>query len=180
MPRIPKKSVLKQFERRGSEGKCQACGEKVSAHVGKGGQWLGCRNTGVGITTPLILIPDRRAMRRGFKGASSPQNHAPAQAHDTTARPAKVAPAAPQPPAAPARTPVHYAAKFPVSAVNGLTPRDSEIYRVIARKRVRGMTAPELAKALKLKTTRGVVESALQRLKARKVLKLIDADSAAA
>lgn len=133
------------------EGRCTACGQVISAHIGKDSRWLGCPVASPVAPRRLILVPDRRSMDR-------PAN-APVRRQAPVARPLALTERRPQ---------VAYLAVFPLShpSVKGMTSeRDKAVYRVISRAHS-GITAPELALKLGLATTRGIIESALQRLKA--------------
>lgn len=137
------------------EGLCAACGQRVTAHMGKDGRWQGCPVASPTAPRRLILVPDRRSTDRPRAAYSQWQ----AERRNAVIAPKPLTERRPQ---------VAYLAALPLShpSIKGMTSeRDKAVYRVISRAHS-GITAPELALKLGLATTRGIIESALQRLKA--------------
>lgn len=136
MPRIRKVNGV----RSGRQGVCTACGEEISAHVGPSG-WLGC--VGAKRSQTLILIPERRSAARTMqRKTDSPMTRA------SGPRVVYVVHESVQESGAPAIE----------------SERDKGIFQVIAKSKT-GLTAWEIATKMGLETTRGIIESSLQRLR---------------
>lgn len=174
--RIPKRSVLKRFERRGVQGTCQECGQQIANHFDGRSKWLGCKAQTVAPDVPLILIRDRRQERR-YSSMSGPQGRdQAAQAPQAGSKHRNAVAAdmgvlrgrgedrhiiAPMPP-----TRVAYIAKFGMrdSRVTSLeSVRDLGIYRLIHQAAKKGVTRGGLLAALKTTHT-GIVDGAVRRL----------------
>lgn len=54
---IPNTSVLSPYQRKGREGICGACGEKLHTHFGHKGAWRGCKAEGVQDGVLFVLMP---------------------------------------------------------------------------------------------------------------------------
>lgn len=137
------------------EGVCAVCRQKVSDHVGKGGRWIGC-GSGVNVgSRPLILVPDRR--KRPRKQTTEPYRSP--YARQAEARQPHVA----------------YAARYALNSpeVRGIvSERDLGVYKAIKRSRF-GLTAKLVATELGLPSSRGAVESSLQRLTAANLVEKV-------
>lgn len=146
--------ALKPFIRKGVEGPCLACHKPITAHIDHKGHWLGCGDASVDPNTPFLLVPTSAIPAVLGTMTATPAPEARAAANQRRAR--QLAPR------------VAYRPKYPAThpKIEALPVRDRQVYGLIARHKVNGVTGRELSAALHVQK-RGPVESALQRLLSR-------------
>lgn len=180
---IPGGSALASVVRKGVEGWCIMCNQRITAHMDTRGNWLGCSGSAAPADVPYLLVPDLGQLTAAFRKQlgpivgmnrrvtdlvqNAPKTHEVAPGTTIAARVAlpptgQVRISGPQ---------VAYFARYPVTApqIQRLPPHDRKVYGLIARKRKAGATRKGLMEAMRTKRT-GQVDGAVRRLRLRHVI----------